>query len=68
MVMMIRMVMIMMNLREGDNGVILKILVVMLMTTIWCCLMLSAIMMEMVMEIKTIMVNFPGGGSYSQGT
>ena len=45
----------MMNLREGDKGVILKMLVVMLMTTLWCCLMLSAIMMEMVMEIKIIL-------------
>ena len=71
MVMMIRIVMTPMKLREGDNGVILKMMVVILMTTLWCCLMMSksaaAIKMEMVMKIKTIIVNFPGG-SYRQGT
>ena len=68
---MIRRVMTMMSLREDDNGVILKMMVEMLKTGLWCCLMISklaaAVMMEMVMKIKTVMVNFPERGSYSQG-
>ena len=68
---MIRRVMTMISLREDDNGVILKMMVVMLKTALWCCLMISklaaAVMMEMLMKIKIVMVNFPGGGSYSQG-